>query len=51
MTDTKILDSKGNELVKPPLMYDDAIVDDTFNVIAKECHGLREVDSRKMFLP
>lgn len=37
MTDTMILDSKENELVKPPFLYGDAIADVDFNVDAEEC--------------
>lgn len=38
MTDAKILDSEGNEVVKLPFLYGNAIVDDTFNVFSNECH-------------
>lgn len=51
ITVAKILDSKRNKLVKPPFFYEDAIADDHFNVVAEECHWLREVNVCKMFLP
>lgn len=51
MTDVKILDQNGNKLVKPPILYGDAIIDDTVTAIAQECHWLWEVDGRQMFLP
>lgn len=51
ITDAKVFDSEEKELVKPPLLYVDAIADGDFIVVAEEHHWLQEVDSRMMFLP
>lgn len=49
MTDAKVLDSKGKEVVKPLFHHDDAITDEDFIMILEDCHWLREVDRRRMF--
>lgn len=43
MTNAKILDLKGNELVKPPFFYGDAIVDDVVTMMVEERHWLRKI--------
>lgn len=50
MTGAKTLGPSGKKLVKPPLFYDNAIMDDEITVKAKECRWVREVDGRKLFL-
>lgn len=36
MTNVKVLDFEGKEVVKPPFLYSDAIADDDFNMFAEE---------------
>lgn len=36
ITDTKVLDSEGNEVVKPPFHYGDAIAADDFIMVIEE---------------
>lgn len=50
MTDAKIFDPKGNELVKLPFFNGNAIVDNAITIIAEECCWLHEVNGCKMFL-
>lgn len=38
-------------VAKPPLLYGDSIVDETFIAVEEECRWLREVKGRRMFLP
>lgn len=51
ISDAKVIDSKGKEVVKPAFLYGDAIVNDDFIMVVEECHWLREVDGCMMFLP
>lgn len=51
MIDAKILDPKGNKLIKPPFFNGDAIVDDEVTMIVEECRWVWAIDGRKMFLP
>lgn len=51
VTEAKVLDSEGKEVVKPPFLYGDDIADDDFMVVAEERRWLREVEGRRMFFP
>lgn len=51
ITDVKVLDPEGKEVIKPPFLYGLAISTNNFIVVTEERYWLQLVDDRLMFLP